>query len=172
MNACAVISSTHRWITAQSNKYWPSSIVLEKSGLRLPKSILTLRPSLSNWLKIIWELPVCQFLIWQRTSPHWLVGVYVNVCVWTQICLRACVLYSAALTHFQGLWEYLERNKDFVPVLFMCTLMLWGQNFVQAGMCRDSDLIWEHKFSCTRLTIDSVVKILLFTIKTTGWRLR
>lgn len=72
----------------------------ENSGLRLPKSILTLRPSLSNWFKMIWDLPVCQFPIWKNTSPHWRVGTSKNVCVclWAQICLRAWVLDPTALT--------------------------------------------------------------------------
>lgn len=119
------VSGERLFFFAPSAVHWGPVLAIShrfgNSGLGLPKSILKLRRSLSNWLKMIWDLLPCQFL---NLDVNQLWGsVCVSVCVWAEICLRACVLHSAALTRFQGLcWDCLKRNQEFSLVL----VSLWG----------------------------------------------
>lgn len=123
--------------------------VHSSGGLGLPKSILTLRPSLSNWLKMIWDLPVCQFLIWQRTRPRWLLGESQNVCVCQHKYACGHVCWIGLHRRFQGLWDCLKRHKecDFVLVLSCAYAHIVETNSLCSATHQDSSSICGQKLS-------------------------
>lgn len=150
----ATSSSSHGWTTQCRGIILAA--VHSSGGLGLPKSILTLRPSLSNWLKMIWDLPVCQFPIWQRTRPRWLLGESQNVCVCQHKYACGHVCWIGLHRRFQGLWDCLKRHKecDFVLVLSCAYAHIVETSSLCSATHQDSSSICRQKLSPQTLTVD------------------